>query len=320
MSTDDPIKNSISDGQRNELDHAWMESLLHEAIGSKKQDDEQRIAVLMKTIEREDEAYVENQRRKRIVSWRKRMVSYAVAASLLIAFAWVASGALQGSKAIAAVERALASQPPTRQYSVSIETKGSQKTRNLKAQLYLNDRDQFAMRHIGVWGAGETWIGGDAQQRWIVPPIGPVVLGGESLVGKFLAKKEVDSPYLHLTTILERMSKQYRLELRRNEYLPSTNDASSSSIYCTHVVGKRIGDSQKLPETIDLWANLDNGVAEKLILTWNGTQSSTQRTWTILLEGSPELPEDWFEYKGHAAAHRRVLNLGSENDINEWRP
>ena len=78
---------------------------------------------------------------------------------------------------------------------------------------------------------------------------------------------------------------------------------------------------QKLPETIDLWANLDNGVAEKLSphLEWEPKRRRNERgpySW----KAPRNCPEDWFEYHGHAAAHRRVLNLGSENDINEWRP
>ncbi len=137
-------------------------------------------------------------------------------------------------------------------------------------------------------------------------------MGGEEIVGRWLKNQELPSPYLHLSTILERMGQQYALTMFSNVALAGPK---GQTVECTHVRGDirqvRIG----LPRTIELWADTQTGVAQKLILHWPPVPGRrAPARWTIELVDLPnDLPSNWFEIDGHAAVDRSCALAATAN-------
>ncbi len=166
-----------------------------------------------------------------------------------------------------------------------------------------------------MFGFGTAWIGGDAQQRWIAPPRGPVIVGGEEIVGRWLSGQDIVSPYLHLSTILERMGSGYALTMLPKATLDGPN---GKSIECTHVRGDIRQQRAWLPRMIELWADVDTGMAQKVIIHW--PPSPNRRgpiRWTIELIDTPtSLPNDWFDIAGHAPG-RPIVRAKTDRDVEQ---
>ena len=138
--------------------------------------------------------------------------------------------------------------------------------REVNSDMYLNDKNQFVVRHPGWSRFGDVWIGGDSNSRWIAPRFGPAFVGGEEIVGNWLTRKDIPSPYLHVSTILQRMSRAYRLTMLSDEELPQV-DSPSKSTLCQHIVGELRKPNGTLPAKIELWASVETGMAHRLELT-----------------------------------------------------
>ncbi len=70
--------------------------------------------------------------------------------------------------AYAAVMRSLKVTPSIRAYRIQMtHQRPIWGNGEITSDLYLNDQDQFVVRHPGWSRFGEVWIGGDATRRWI---------------------------------------------------------------------------------------------------------------------------------------------------------
>ncbi len=308
------------------IDDALLESLLREsfASSSRANEDTRRIDTLLARIHPQPEQLATSQptASQPVMRGSKktayRWLSLAVAAALLIAVGlWTLDNATSSS-AYAAVMRSLETVPPTRHYRVHmVHQRPVWGNREATADLYLSDSDRFVIRHPGWARFGDVWIGGDSKNRWFVPRFGPAFTGGEEIVGGWLAKKDIPSPYLHVSTVLERMSRGYHLKTIGREEIAHV-DAPNRTSRCQHVRGERRGGNGAGPTQIELWADLDSGIARRLQLTWD--RSSSERgpiSWTIELMGSPELPPDWFELQGHISSDRTVIPIQSAATLEE---
>ncbi len=219
----------------------------------------------------------------------------------------------------AAVARALKAVPPTREYSIQILARRPKRDVESRATLYLDDRDRFVLHYPGWSGLTDLWIGGSPNRRWIVPRLGPVVVGNESLIGSWMAKKDATSPYLHLVPVLKRMEKAYDLRMLDDADI----DRDGVRVPCQVVVGtlRNLRSNERramLPAKIQLWADRESGVAEKLVLNWDRAEDQWGPIeWTIQLKGSPSLSEDFFEIESHVAPGRRIRMVEGAEELDQ---
>lgn len=186
--------------------------------------------------------------------------------------------------------------------------------REISASLYLDDRDQFVFDHPGWMGLGKVWIGGDGEQRWIVPPRGPAVIGREAVVARWLDRKDLPSPYLHLNTILNRMSRSYDLSQLPNVTSPC--EPKQLKVDCIHLFGKSNRKDSRLPDSIEVWADAESGIAHQIQLNWQrGNSERGPIAWTIKLTSYDDLPADWFNVESHLRIARPVIKLQTTNDL-----
>lgn len=295
--------------RKQQLDELWLESLLTAAYQS---DDraEDRIAVVMRRL---DSPRKTTAVRGHWFSLRN-LSALAIAASLLVLATFVFDNSQQ--RAYATVARSAKATPQTRLYRMQmIIQRPAAGRREMTADLYVDPNNRFVLKHPGMLGFGTAWIGGDAQQRWIAPPRGPVIVGGEEIVGRWLSGQDLVSPYLQLNTILERMGSDYALTMLTDVTLDGPNNRQIRS---KHVRGDIRQLRGWMPTTIELWADADSGVAHKVILHWppHPNRPGPVR-WTIDLIDTPtDLPVDWFEIAGHAAG-RPIVKARTHNDLEQ---
>lgn len=160
----------------------------------------------------------------------------AVAAAVLLA-AWVILGTTQPDDrltAAQAVQQALSNslEPVVREYLVQRTVRrplGGQKV--LEASLFVQGNDRLLIRQRSNLPPGAIWrICQNGDEAWLVPPAGPVLVGRADLVESLLSEKiDLDTPYLHVTTILQRLKDRYELTFQPDVYLPEIPPTGAST-------------------------------------------------------------------------------------------
>lgn len=153
------------------------------------------------------------------------------------------------------------------------------------------------------------WLGSDGQDAWLVPALGPIRVGDETGLGRWLSQREqLSTPYLHVESILARMGRGYRLNEK-----PATELTLSSgtTVSCQQIEGNlRWRNKDKAPDKVKLWSDAQTGVAMRLELVWNvPTGSLGHHKIAIEFVDSPALADDWFAFAGHSTSNRRVLRF-----------
>lgn len=236
----------------------------------------------------------------------------AAAAMLLVSIVWFSVG--ENNTAYAAVQRALdnALADVDREYRVRAELQGPLEIRrDVEATLYVRGAEKFAVRHPGLLRKREIWAGSNGQQGWLVPPIGPVLVNeDQDLIKKWLQEKVVSTPFLQITSILERMADKYDLEKLPAEKLPDL-EGTDADIKWQRIRGTTKDRKTDGPKTIELWSHPRTGAAQRLILDWQGTPGKANvNQITLDLIGQPKLADDWYEHSGHHQG-RMVIQKGS---------
>ena len=295
-----------------------LEALLQETF-AKHANDNERIADLMGKLEPANLAL--EQRDSSLNRGRRRTISFAIAATIFLAVSASLFFASLDNTAFAAVMRSLTAVPATREYRIKMlhqfPVLGQ---KEFDAELFLDNSNRFVVHHPGWNGLGDFWVGGSPDARWIVPKIGPSLTGENQMIAGWLSKRGIPSPYLHVTTILERLSQSYTLELLANEPIANANDPSEI-FQCQHIVGVASGrdadrDTGNRPARIELWADSQTGVARKVILNWQRNRLERGPIqWKIELVGSPELAGGWFQLDGHVEQGRPSIRIRSAADL-----
>ncbi|MCC9599100.1 hypothetical protein LOC67_00910 [Stieleria sp. JC731] len=299
-------------------DNRYIDTLLQEALAPDPAADERRIEALMQKIRSESEPSVElpstHSRGARLLS-RRNITRLTMAAAVMLIAGIAVSFSLGGNTAYATVMRAMRNVYPTRQYHVQMINRWPViGDRDVAATLYISRDGEFCLQHPGWLPGGELWLGGDDQSRWFVPRMGPVITGDQLMVGSVLQPQGLNSPLLHMQTLLTRFSESYSLELADDERITRTNN-TALTVLCHHVVGTIIkGDDNTsavpLPVQIDLWANTETGVAERIIIRWSDNAGNYMpRRWQIDLVGYPDLDSEWFQHTAHSRSGQTVLPL-----------
>lgn len=313
---DGPFDDELLDGdslddaaQRRLADFQFLDTLLKHIYQPHGDDRARRVGQVMALIEQESPSLPTRTiappplRRRRL--WAVPLV--AAAALLLMAglFWRIEEGP---SPAIAAVEKAMgeAQADTDRQYSMTISARttalGAQ---TATAMLYVKGTDQFALRHAAP--LGEFWLGGDGQQVWFVPELGPVLVGTEQVLSRVLNRQQLSTPFLQITSILQRLKNRYELRLLGEEPLPPP-DGEGDSVLCQTIRGTlKTADSQ-WPPTIDVWVSRQSGIVQRVVLNWD-RPAERQGLSRIELQliGQSSMPDDWYTHAGHHGPRRIVI-------------
>ncbi|MFO0923372.1 MAG: hypothetical protein U0905_12890 [Pirellulales bacterium] len=296
----------IDSDRKRDVEHRLLDALLEEACTDFTIADERRIEQLMDSLHAKPMSSDSTP-----PVWRT-YGPWTLAASVLIAIASFAFFSSRESQAQTRVTKCL--QAPSKQREYRLEIIRSPQSNQISTTLALFvDQNRFVLQHPGFLGVGATWIGGDRSRRWILPPRGPVAVGDEIFLGKWLTKRNLESPYLQLESVLVQLKKGYTL----SEIAPLPDDELARY---PHIEGKRKGSNPALPQQIDLWIDPDTEYVYRLTLQWNLESPNAHRIWNLQYVGSPELPENWFEYEGHWNMPRRVFTIRSLRALEEWVP
>ena len=315
--------------EREQNEQRFVDSLLASAIGNANEEAQAKVSAALSKLDA-DESTLESaveiagenddqlERANNGSVWfaRRTWIGIATAAAVMIAVAlpFIA----EGQSAMATIRLSLeqASKDVARHYSLesTFQRKGGQ-TYERYSDLFVKGNDRFAIRKAGLLGR-EWWLGGDGDQTWALPPIGPIVEGDHPELSRWLKRKpDLSTPYLHVSSILERMGNGYKLTKHGEATLI---DAGGREIRCRHIVGRlrRAVDvrdvNDRIPDRIELWASLESGVAQKVVATWDLDPGAAGRvSMTVELLDHPELSDDWFQPEGHYEGERRRISFNS---------
>ncbi len=245
-----------------------------------------------------------------------RWISWSIAASLLLAMFIGLQYFSPAQPALAAIEQSLAAaaEQVARKYLITVTSRDGNRTREVKNDLYVQGNARFALRHPALLPGTDVWLGKGEDQTWVVPAFGPVRTGNDLALSRWLnSQEQVSTPYLHVTTVLNRMSRGYRLrEMGETTILA----ANGNEVVCLHVVGELKREAnQKLPTTIELWSDAQSGVAMRLEARWPLSASESGREKVVIeFAEQPNLPNNWFEAEGHYSGPRRKITLDTKDN------
>lgn len=308
-----------NDERFHEADMHMLDSLLRQAL---QPDPEARDARIQRVLQHlDDQTMVPSEDDSRSVvqirsarSRGRRWLSLAVAASLVLAAGlwWQVSS--PSRRAYATVQESLqqATEAGAREYRVTVVVQRPVAGREeIVDNLYVDGADRFVLRHQPILPLGEVWIGGNEREKWIAPKRGPILVGDAKMLRSWMAEKEdLPAPYLHITTILQRMSHDYDLEMLPDEDV-AAQEQPDTTIRCHRVHGVLRDATLGRPRVINLWADRKGGIAQRLVLDWQLQPEQFGRAKiTVELVGHRDLPLDWFEHSAHHGEGRPVLRAG----------
>ncbi len=181
-----------------------------------------------------------------------------------------------------------------------------------EADLYVKGGDKFAVRFGGpLQEVAYFWIGSNETHSWVVPPVGPVLEGDRRhLTSWFDERDDVSTPYLHITTALEKLSNLYELQILPDDDL----EMNGKSHRCQRVNGTLARESTfSSPDRIDLWVDADSGVALKIVASWDLAEDQFGReSATIMLQEEKELSDDFFTSEVHGGEGRHRISFATE--------
>jgi len=308
-----------NDERLEEADMQMLESLLRHALRPEPEARDARIHEVLQRLDEQNDVATEDNRQSvmqigKVRSRGRRWLSLAAAVSLVLAAGlwWQASN--PSRRAYAMVQESLqrAAEAGVRQYNVTaVVQRPVVGRREIAADLYVDGAERFVLRHPPILLLGEVWIGGNERENWIAPTRGPILVGDEKMLQNWMAdKKDLSTPFLHVTTILHRLSKGYDLEMLPDDGMAAPNQPNTT-VSCRRVRGVLRDATRGLPRTIDLWADRETGIARRLILDWELQPGQFGRSnITVELVGRKELPPDWFEHSAHHDEGRPVLRAG----------
>lgn len=302
-----------------ELRDQLVESLLQSVYETDATDRDRDITAVLDRIDEEPSTSsplveLPNRQRTRLPRWIPISVAALALFAILLAFPFSSSDT--SGQALAAVQRSIEASKESvlRHYRISKTRKTRQGKRTVENDLYVQGADKFAVSHPALRPNGNVWLGSDGKEAWLVPAFGPVRVGNETGLGKWMAgREEMASPILQLDTVLARLKDGYKLTQKPDETLTT---ASGSAIECQYLVGELLLKNKgNYPEKIHLWCAKDSGVTIRMKAHYVPSSDRWNRiATTIDFVDEPELEDDWFEPKGHYQGFRRTLRFDSEEE------
>ena len=293
-----------------DLQQSWIESLLVSL--SRCEDHSDLVERAMHQIEsaRDDqlsqlEPAAFEARRRRLIMWPTFGLAIAIVIAMLIVLP------TNSQSAIAAIRRSLdvAADRLPRKYRLQVRHQRSAGTVRIDNELWVCGNDQFALRHPGLLPGTNVWLGQNGDESWVVPPIGPVLKGDKTFLRGYLRSwDEFDTPYLHVSTLLNRMMSQgFRLTKLADE---DVSIRDGRTFRCSHVRAEFVGEAdQDLPESIELWTSLESGMAVRMVADWPSIEDGSAQKQVVLTfqREEPGLPSQWFTAEEHTERQRPVI-------------
>lgn len=315
MPTNDPTEHPA---ERDAADSRLIDALLTLAMRPDPAGREERLQRAMALLEEPSApapAQVPATGQRRPGRLARRWFSLALAGSVLAVIAWWIQSDSPGQRAHAMVLQSLAAVRSSgcREYRMTAVVRHPVLgRREVVSQLFVDGERAFALRHPPVFPLGVIWIGKNDRQAWVVPERGPVLVGDQQRVERWLADRDaVTTPLLHLPTVLQRMAERYVLESLEDAVWPAAS--SGDSRRCRRVLGRLAEALPAAPQTVELWADAETGSVCRLILAWQrAAETPGPMEVTVELLGQPEVPADWFSHAGHHGPERRVISLENE--------
>lgn len=291
------------------LRDAWIESLMRSA--SRHDDHTRRISIAMQELV--------NQRAQlaspRDTSPRFRIGSLSLAATLAIA-AWTLLLLNDGGTRVAAavIDRSLqvASRMIPIEYAVRVKLQlpfGNSQT--IESSLTVQGQDRFLFQRPGLLPGAYLRIGQHGDEYWVLPPVGPVLVGDQSSIDGWL--REQDPPggrLLHVDSLLNRMkSRQYRLTTLDDE---EVRTPEGRLILCQRVSAVKTSEGPtESPDRIELWASRRTGMAMRLSATWELSNDAVGIASYLMDFQSerPELTDEWFLPEAHSDRERQTIRF-----------
>ena len=299
---------------------SWIESLLASAVTP--QDHSDHVARAMKQIIELGDSHLANVTRTPRKSLRWGTI--AIAASVLIALSVVLDGGGTSATAMAAVQRSLhvAAEQMTRKYLLQVQYRISAGYEpQIDNELYVRGHDRFALRHPGLLPGSSFWLGRNETDEWVVPPIGPVRIGSDMVLSRWLAShQQLDTPYLHVTTLLTRMSQGYRLEELSDE---DVTVPDGMKVACQHIRAElEMTDEPNAPDTIELWVSRQTGMAIRIVVRWKlaDSQAGTESIALTFQSDEPSLSDEWFTPEANYQGSRVIMRVDSLGQPTLERP
>lgn len=262
--------------------------------------------------------------RRRWAKW----VTLTLASSIILMLFFVFQQSQTMRQALAVVQKSLqaADEIVPRHYAVTTTfvDRQSQTLRSVACDLYVCGGRQYALRHPALVGTGDLWIGRNGDSTWVVPARGPVRVGDETALHRWLeGNQDLTTPYLHVTSLLQRLSRGYRLQEQSigvaalewstvvtDKYVVSPEFESRLS-QCRRISGTRIDpQNTQNPEQIELWCDRETGMALRVVAIWDPQANPRgRRSLVIDFVASVDVSPEWFEHSGHYQGRRMILNF-----------
>jgi hypothetical protein len=277
-------------------------------------------------------------------------VSIVLAASILLLLGLYLQRDLAMRQALAAVAHSISAAEAEipRHYRIMVEMESTRQWASsiVECDLYVLGNRHYALRHPALLGSGNLWIGRNGDEAWVVPARGPVRIGDETALSRWLeGNEELTTPYLHVTSLLQRLERGYRLQERSDATLTSpiqstslgkalsvdregsrvdhqalnsssapqraqsTDPATLQPSY-RRISGQRINQQNlQIPESIELWCDRETGVAVRITATWSPGSPRGRRHLVVDLVGQAPIDTEIFDYRKHIDGRRLFLKF-----------
>lgn len=247
---------------------------------------------------------------RRVAKWVPKVS--AIAALVFVAIAvWTLTNS--PSAAVAAINRMITalSSPGDRTFHIQMEDlpeRGRRRPNDKPgsvprpglddATLYLRDGQQYVLVRHDPQG-GVIYDGYDGQQSWRVRD-GKVAETRQGLGAGGIPMPPImaNIPFTDLQSTLQAIQGNYTLEEQDNAAF------SVSKTKLLHVLVRRNSRWVKGPETIEIWADQESALPQRIVFDDAKVQGNeTPCRITLDLTNQTELPGAWFSAKSHATAH-----------------
>lgn len=316
----DENRDSISDSESR-----LIEALLVRTCAPHAREDNSRVDRLLSAISQETDAFAPlpsrqarratcgESRRSRLLSRARWWMLPVVSAAILLGLVAYLPEGTAGNQALAALDESLRADAELgcRHYLVTMRPKtgSGQSVAERQSDLFLN-REDFVIHVQRPQDDEGGWIGRYRGEHWLVPRVGPVIVGREPFLKKRLFQNAVaETPLLSISAVLERTKRLYDLKFEETVDL-ETRAGNHPCSLVTGIRKKRV--SRAVPQTVKVWADQETGFVIKVELGWEPDDQAAWSSATAEWVDSPDLTEDFFQHQAHHGSERRVLEQESE--------
>lgn len=192
--------------------------------------------------------------------------------------------------------------PEDRQYRITT-TFGGPVIDPIEGELFVQGGDKFVVHQPTILGT-RFWLGSNGKRAWLIPSVGPVLVSSKpELLRQWIDDRDLNVPFLQITSVLSVMQDDYELAQLTDERLPGGDRTLWRRIRGTK-------DKQRLlfPNQIDAWVHPVTGTVGRLVLDWNVPKRAIGlKQIRFDLVGRERMPADWYDAAPHHGTNRAVL-------------